>query len=217
MISPELSQTINSELRWRESELAIAKVHLFTSVHDGAVFRYSYRCFAMLTYAHYEAFTKRVIAQSMQDIFSSGCKWSACNRLVQIGLFSGGLRRMISTMSNEEIVQRGSSDVCIIDDVQPPSLDTIMESGNMNIANFFAAVSSVGLDVAPFNHSRRHIGQLVALRHHCAHGEALSLDASKTNLQLASELSALQDEALLLLHVLSVELVDHFNRGGYLA
>lgn len=214
--SLQLSATIDDELRWREAELALAKVHLQRSLADQTQFQFSYRCFVAMTYAHFEAYTKRVIAQAMQDIFDSGHLWSKCLPIIRTNLFSAELRQVLNRLSNAELAQKGSLDDRLIDEISPPSLDIILECGNMNVKNFFWAITSIGLDPSHFAFARSDVGRLSSLRNDCAHGEILTFDPAKTLFDLAHEMYALQSRVLLLMHTLAVEILDHFKTSGFL-
>lgn len=216
MISYQLEKTIDDELRWRESELAIAKLQLQRSIGDDLHFRYAFRCFVAITYAHFEAFTKRIIAQAMQDIFKSGISWSKCTPSVQALLFAPNLRHFINNISNEELASHSSSSALLIDAVDAPSLDIILDCGNMNVSNFFWAVTCIGLEESKFSFARGDVGRLASLRHECAHGEVLTFDATKTNKDLAREMYALQTRILLVMHSLAVEVLDHFKTDSFL-
>lgn len=215
MASAQLKSTIDRELRWREAELAVAKLHLHRSLIDKASFTYSYRCFIILTYAHYEAFTKRVVAQSMLDIFDSGAKWSECCLNVRKHLFASGLRKAIEGKSNGELATLAATSKALIDDVAPPAINIIMDCGNLNYSTFIWAIESIGIDAAKYGFARPDIGRLVAMRHDCAHGEMLTLDPTKTEKELASDMFALQQRIIFLLHHLSVEILDHFSLGNF--
>lgn len=215
MFSPELARTINEELRWREIELSLAKLQLQRSTGDVVLFRFSYRSFAAMTYAHFEAFTKNVVAQSMKDIFDSGVRWSECRKTIRENLFASALRAKLVGFSNAQITDAGCSGSRLIDDLDPPSLDIILECSNMNPKNFFWAIASVGLDEGKFAFARGDIGQLTSLRHRCAHGEKLSFDASKAVGDLARDMYGLQSRILYLMHFLSVELLDHFKNKSF--
>lgn len=217
MLSTLLTSVIDNELRWREAELAIAKMQLQRSLHDMPLFRFAYRCFISMTYAHFEAYTKLVIAQAMSDIFRSGCLWSSCLPIIQTNLFAPALRSKIKELSNEDLASCGSVPRCLIDDVPPPSLNIILDCGNMNVTNFVWAVGSIGLDTANFAFARRDVGRLASLRHECAHGEALTLDATKTPLELARDVYNLQSRIVFVMHTLAVEIVDHFASGSYIS
>jgi hypothetical protein len=54
MVSDLLVRTIDEELRWREAEMALAKIQLLRALGDRIAFRFSYRCFASMTYADFE-------------------------------------------------------------------------------------------------------------------------------------------------------------------
>jgi len=213
--SKQLLKTIDTEFGWRESEMAIAKIHLHRSIMDRASFGYSCRCFIMMTYAHFEAFTKLVIAQALQDIFDSGVKWSECRKSIQINLFAHRLRSMFSAFSNAEVAEKGSASACLIDVLPPPDLAVIFESGNMNPTNFDWVVECIGLDPQRFSFARRDIGRLPGMRHDCAHGKALTFDPTKNEREVASDLYSLQSHIILLMHALAVDLIDHFAASGY--
>jgi hypothetical protein len=215
MASKQLLQTIDNELRWREAELAIAKIHLHRSLIERSSFKFSYRSFVVLTYAHFEAFTKLILAQAMNDIFSSGVAWSDCSRSIQVNLFASRLRSSLSGMSNSAIVERGSSSVCIIDELTAPSLDVMLQCANMDVPNFSWAVECIGLDPARYSESRRDIGRLTSMRHECAHGEALTFDQTKTERELADDLFVLQSRMILLMHSLAVDVIDHITARGF--
>ncbi len=215
MFSPQLASTINDELRWREAELALAKLQLQRSMGDVVLFRFAYRCFAAMTYAHFEAFTKNVIAQSLKDIFDSGVRWSKCTKIIRESLFASGLRAKLATFSNSDLTAIGSSPICLIDSVEAPSLDIILECSNMNPTNFYWALSSVGLDERKFYFARGDVGHLTSLRHRCAHGEKLTFDATKTVNELARDMYGLQSRILYLMHFLAVELLDHFTAKAF--
>lgn len=215
MFSSQLALTINEELRWREAELALAKLQLQRSMGDIVLFRFSYRCFAAMTYAHFEAFTKNVIAQSMKDIFDSGIQWSKCTKGIRESLFASSLRAKLAGLSNSDLTNIGSSATCLIDDVEAPSLDIILEISNMNPTNFYWAIGSIGLDEGKFSFARGDVGHLTSLRHRCAHGEKLTFDASKTVNELARDMYGLQSRILYLMHFLAVELLDHFTAKAF--
>ncbi len=215
MASAQLKSTIDKELKWREAELALAKLHLHRSLIDKESFAYSYRCFIILTYAHYEAFTKRVVAQSMRDIFDSGAKWSECRLNIRKNLFASGLRKIVDSKSNEDLAIFGAGSKAIIDNVAPPPVSIIMDCGNLNFSTFIWAVESVGIDASKYGFARPDIGRLVAMRHDCAHGEALTFDPTKTESDLAKDMFELQQRIVFLLHHLSVELLDHFALGSF--
>lgn len=216
MLSSQLVNVIDDELRWREVELSLAKLNLQRSVGNAALFSFSYRCFVAMTYAHFEAYTKRVIAQAMQDLFSAGHPWSKCLPAIRTNLFASKLRDELAKLSNVELAERGSRPSCLIDSVSAPSLDIILECGNMNVTNFFWAIECVGLDPAKFAFARGDVGHLAAMRHSCAHGEILTFDPMKTKNDLASDAYALQSRVLILMHTLAVELVDHFDFARFL-
>ena len=216
MLSSRLVATVDDELRWREAELSLAKIHLQRSIGDTAQFSFSYRCFVAMTYAHFEAFTKRVIAQAMQDLFASGHPWSKYLPSIQTHLFAPVLRNNLQRMSNADLALQGSSSACLIDAVVAPSLDIILECGNMNVTNFFWAIECIGLDPIRFAFARGDVGHLAATRHDCAHGEVLTFDPTKSRANLAAEMYDLQNRILVVMHTLAVELMDHFSLGRYL-
>lgn len=215
MASEQLKSTIDQELKWREAELALAKLHLHRSLLENSSFAYSYRCFIVLTYAHYEAFTKRVIAQSMRDIFDSGAKWSECCLNIRRHLFASGLRKTLHEKSNEDLASLAARPKALIDDVDPPSVDIIMDCGNLNYTNFIWAIESIGIDAKNYGFARPDIGRLVAIRHDCAHGEALTFDSMKSQRDLAGDIFELQQRIVYLLHHLSVDVLDHFSSGSF--
>jgi len=215
MASQQLLNTIDDELRWRESELAVAKIHLHRALVDRSSFHYSYRSFIVMTYAHFEAFTKRVIAQAMQDIFDSGVVWSQCRKSIQINLFASRLRSALAALSNDAMVERGSSTICLIDDLPPPNLEVVLDCANMNVTNFNWTAECIGLDASKYASSRRDIGRLTAMRHDCAHGEALTFDRTKTEHQLADDLFVLQSRIIILMHTLAVDVIDHIASSGF--
>jgi hypothetical protein len=213
--SKQLLKTIDAEFGWRESEMAIAKIHLHRSILDRASFGYSCRCFIMLTYAHFEAFTKQVIAQALQDIFDTGVKWSECQKPMQINLFAARLRTMFTNFSNIEIAEKSSVSSCLIDALAPPDMAVILECGNMNPTKFEWMVECVGLDPTRFSFARNDIGKLASMRHDCAHGKALTFDVTKTDREIANDLYVLQSHIVLLMHALTIEVIDHFVASGY--
>ena len=215
-MSSQLESIVESELYWREAELTLAKLHLQRSTHEVTSFRYSYRCFVMLTYAHYEAYTKRVVAQGLQEIFASGTLWSKCQPQIQSTLFADRLRSKFNSLSNEQLAIQGSSKDCLIDQLDPPPLSIILDCSNMNVTNFFWSVSTIGLDANRFSFARTDIGRLTARRHECAHGELLTFDPTKSNRDLANDMFALQARVILLMHTLAVEMLDHFKNLSYL-
>ena len=186
MASEQLVATIENELRWREVELTLAKIQLQRAVGDQSLFSFSYRCFVSMTYAHFEAYTKRVVAQAMKDIFDSGHPWSKCAPAIRTHLFAPGLRQELSRLSNFDLAERGSFSTNLIDSVTAPSVDIILDCGNMNVTNFFWAIESIGLDPLKFSFARKDVGHLAALRHDCAHGEALTFDRMKTRLDIST-------------------------------
>ena len=216
MLPLRLVAIVDEELRWREAELSLAKINLQRSIGDSPQFRFCYRCFVAMTYAHFEAFTKRIIAQAMQDLFSSGHLWSKCLPSIRTHLFAPRLRVELNRLSNADLAMRSSAASCLIDSVSAPSLDIILECGNMNVTNFFWAVESIGLDPAKFAFARRDVGHLASVRHDCAHGEMLTFDPTKSEADLAVEMYDLQNRVLVIMHTLAVELMDHFNLGRFL-
>ena len=215
MASQQLLDTIDDELRWRESELAIAKIHLHRSLIERSSFRYSYRAFIVLTYAHFEAFTKRIIAQAVQDIFDSGLAWSECQKSIQVNLFASRLRSELMALSNDAIVDRGSATTCLIDDLPRPDLDVILECPNMNVTNFNWIVGCIGLMPDRYSESRRDIGRLTSMRHDCAHGEALTFDQTKSEGQLAEDLYGLQSRIITLMHALAIDVIEHISECAF--
>ncbi len=217
MYSTQLITTIEEELRWREAELALVKVQLQRSISDSTTFRLSYRCFVTMTYAHFEAYIKRVVAQAMQDIFDFGRPWSECVPSIKTNLFAPELRQTLNKLSNSDLAERGSSADRLIDAVSRPSLDIILDLGNMNVKNFFWAIESIGLDPMKFSFARQDVGHLTALRHNCAHGEALTFDPTKTRTALADEMYSLQSRVILIMHSLAVQVLDHFKLTAFLS
>jgi len=215
MASQQLLRTIDNELRWRESELAIAKIHLHRALIERSSFPYSYRSFIVLTYAHFEAFTKRIIAQAVQDIFDSGVAWSRCQKSIQVNLFASRLRAELAALSNEGIVERGSAATCLIDDLPRPDLDIILECPNMNVTNFNWIVGCIGLVPERYSEARRDIGRLTSMRHDCAHGEALTFDQTKSERQLAEDLFGLQSRIILLMHALAIDVIEHIGESAF--
>lgn len=216
MASRQLIDTIDGELGWREPELALAKVQLQRSLDEELHFRFSYRCFVSMTYAHYEAFVKRVIAQSLQDIFNSGHPWSKCNIHIRENLFAGKLRDLVTSISNSELARRSSLAACFIDSANAPSLDLILDIGNMNVSNFIWSIKCIGLEERTFWSFKPDIAQLTSLRHSCAHGDILTFDQTQTRRTIADEMFKLQARIILAMHTLSVEIIDHFENVNFL-
>lgn len=216
MLSLLLQQTIDDELNWREPELALAKLHLHRAIPENRHFRYAYRAFVAMTYAHYEGYSKQVLAQALSDIYSSGAKPAMCVPLLQKTLMLPATRKKLFALSTDDFMVGLGEGMNFLDKVTPPSVDTILECGNLNVENFNWAVSCVGLSPSLFSAHRGTIGRLTSLRHDCAHGEVISFDSSKTNQVLANEIFALQQNTTTLMHLLAVELLDHFTHKRYL-
>jgi MAE_28990/MAE_18760-like HEPN len=208
-------RTIDDELRWRESEMALAKIHLYRALGDVSAFRFAYRCFAAMTYAHFEGFSKKVIAQALANLAASGITQSACNTTIQITLLAPLARKKIVDLSNEELVNLVYLDARALDSVPFPPPEEILKIANMNFTNFAWAVSCVGLSPLPFETYRGTVNHLTALRHECAHGSAITFDATKSDRELAVAMFQLQTVIVNLMHELSVELIDHFQQGRY--
>jgi len=213
----EILATIDSELNWREAELALLKKQLVQDViaDDAIRFRLSYRAFAAITYAHYEGFVKMVLAEALESLRKSGIRPSECVDQVQLELFGRDIRRSLDQMSNVDLLGAISRGYRFIDSFSFPSEDKIWDISNLDVPTFNRLVSSFGLSPDAFSSFRRHIGRLVTLRHECAHGEILKLDATKTNRELAQELFEIQAQITLLLHAISLELVDYFENENF--
>jgi hypothetical protein len=168
-----------------------------------------------MTYAHFEGFIKRVLAQALVDIKQIGTKPSKCVYLIQLNLFASEWRKQIEVRSNEDLVVALLGSPGFVDTIPFPSEDIILECANLNIRNFEWAVSCVGLDARSFDEFRPHIGRLVDLRHRCAHGEAISFDSSKTNAELATDIFDTQNHIVTLIHSVAVELINHFEGTAY--
>jgi hypothetical protein len=218
MLTALLTQTIDDELGWREPELALAKVQLQRSLSsDDRHFRYAYRAFVAMTYAHYEGFAKRTIAQALSDIYTSGTKPTQCVTGLQKALMLTSVRKKFTSLSNDDFMQSLSDGMRFMDTVPFPKVEIILECGNLNVENFLWAVSCVGLSPITFESYRPSIGRLTTLRHNCAHGEVITFDSSKTNQVLADEMYTLQQNITILMHLLAVELVDLFTHQRFLA
>lgn len=212
MLSELLVRTIESELSWRERELAFCKLQLLRDISDTTRFEFSYRCFVAITYAHFEGFVKRIVAHALIDIRNSGAKPSECTEVMRPHLFASALRRRLSAQSNAELLTslgRGSQ---LLDELSYPSEDTIMDCGNMNVSNFEWATSCIGIDSKSFFDFRPYIGHIVNLRHSGAHGERISFDSSKSNAELAGEIFETQTQIITLMHALAVEIITSFEK-----
>ena len=216
MTSAILEKLIDSELSWRENELALLKAQLLRDMRNASHFPVSYRSFITITYAHYEGFTKVVMAQAISDISQHGAAPSGCAESVQIALFSGALRKKIAKLSNTDLFQAMAQAHGVLDSIPFPTGEDAMEISNMNFSNFSDIVQCIGIDSSRFAGFRRHIGRLVDLRHRCAHGERLSFDSSKTYSDLAGDAFDLQSQMILLMHALALEVLNAFDGATFL-
>lgn len=215
MVSPLLLRTIDTELRWRETELALLKAQLRRDTADDVHFRYSYRCFAAITYAHYEAFVKTVAAQVLIDIRASGVKPSECCESIRISLIAAPLRKSLVELPKKELIEAIHMGVNYVDTISLPSEQQFFEISNLNIRNLESLLSSVGISplvIVPYKPS---IGRLVDLRHQCAHGERVSFDSTQTNAELADEMFTTQARIVELMHLIAMEAIDVFERGRF--
>ncbi|OKO80119.1 hypothetical protein AC628_10015 [Bradyrhizobium sp. NAS96.2] len=53
------------------------------------------------------------------------------------------------------------------------------------------------------------------MRHDCAHGEALTLDRTKTEGELAEDLFVLQSRIIVLMHAVAVDVIDHISASSF--
>jgi hypothetical protein len=94
MVSGELVTLINGELNWRERELAILKRQLQRDTEDSVKFGCSYRSFIAITYAHYEGFSKNLVAQAYLDI-KNNTKPHDCSKSIVLSIVAPILRKRL--------------------------------------------------------------------------------------------------------------------------
>ena len=215
-LSSILANLIDNELSWREAELSHAKIQLQRSIGAGIEFRYAYRCFAALTYAHYEGFTKAILSQALDDIRLSTVKISCCVPLMRNISVAPVARKASFALSNEQFINAILQGAAYVDTLPLPDAEIISDCSNLDISNLRWAVSMIGLDPNLFIESKRSIGRLVNLRHKCAHGELLTFDQFKSEKDLASEMFSLQADITLFMHNISVCLIDHMSNDKYI-
>lgn len=211
MLTSLMISTIDGELAWRESELALAKIQLHRSIGDPKAFGFAYRCFAAITYAHYEGFVKKILSQALTDIISSGIPQVLCNSTLQKSLFGPLVRKKITELSNDELVEKVFLNASALNEVPFPSPDDIFNISNMNYANFVWCISCIGMNHSQFDTYKGTVNHITVLRHECAHGELLNFDSTKTEREVAAAIFAYQATIITLLHDVSVEIVDHFT------
>jgi len=206
MLSPILRNLIDGELKWREKEIAI---------DDNDHFRCIYRAFLSIVYAHYEAFAKIVVAQSVADMSSSGCVKADFLAEIQESLFANAARKHLSALSNAELVAALRTKEPFLNQLPDPPVERFMSISNLNVSNLKHLIGCVGLDWRQFAPYAKYIGRLVHLRHQCAHGQQISLDATKTNKELADDLLDLQTKTIVVMHLLAVQIVDLFELRAF--
>ena len=197
--------------------MALAKIHLHKSIGDRVAFRFAYRCFAAMTCAHYEGFVKKVAAQALSDLRSSGIKASEFNDIIRLTHFVPGARKHIETVSSAKLLDIFFKSDKTLDFMQMPCDEKkITECGNLKFETFVWVVSSLGISSEVFDPYKESVNRLVFLRHECAHGDLLTFDATATDNELAATMFLLQEAVINLMHALAVEIIDHFSRKKYL-
>lgn len=179
-------------------------------------FKYSYRSFVSLTYAHYEGYCKQVIAQALDDISKSLSVELSCRTIKDV-LFAAIIRKKLVNSSNSELISHLGSIPDLYNGLSFPKVDIILECGNLNVSNFFWSISSIGMSPKPFNSYRSAIGRITTLRHECAHGEEISFDPLKRKSEIASDMYLLQRDMIELMHLLAVNLIDHMETDKFAA
>lgn len=217
MPSPLLIRTIDDELRWRESELALAKINLHRAIGDRKSFGFAYRCFVAMTCAHYEGFVKKVIAQAVDDLSMKSIPLSDFNTTINIHVIAPRIRKTIESKSNEiiiSIIDNRSELSKHIGKIFDPS--KITKKGNLDYDTFCELISIIGIDNNKFLEYKNYINKLVYSRHECAHGELLTFDSTKSDREISRDIFHTQNQIISLLHALSIELIDHFSNSAYL-
>jgi hypothetical protein len=211
-----ISRLIDSELNWREKELAHAKLFLHKSLIEPKSFPFSYRCFIAMTCAHYEGFTKAVLCQVLDLIQRVGLTPSQLNGRIRLYAITPSARKKILAMSNTDLLNQVLDNGNPVDHFAIPlGDDAISKCGNLDFKNLKWAMGYTGIDFNKFLAYENNINKLVYLRHSCAHGELISLDRTKTNREIAHDAFMLQEKIIEFLHHMSVESIDYVNNGWY--
>ncbi|MFS0735505.1 MAE_28990/MAE_18760 family HEPN-like nuclease [Sphingomonas sp. 1P06PA] len=215
--SVSLKKTIDHELSWREAELAILKINLQKSSTNMVEFRISYRSFLAMTYAHYEGYTKRLLAQGLEDIHLSGVPIHKCVVGIHKTAALPEVRRKLNSMSSESLYEHLLKGILVFDEVNLPNPDAILDRGNLDIPTITWAMALIGVNFDNFVEHRQSIARLTHLRHKCAHGEVITLDPLKTVPDILKDCYSLQDNIILFMHKLAVYLLDYFDQKQYVA
>lgn len=216
MLSALTQEIIENDLAWRETELSLAKIQLHKSLGDTKHFRYAYRCFIAMTYAHFEGYIKNISAQVLDDIIHSGTIVSECNDNICNNYIAPSARRMISSLSNKDLIAKVFRANDPLSDIGYPSPEKIFEISNMDLPTFSKLVKSIGINDSVFEDYKSTIAKLTSSRHKCAHGEKLSFDSTQTDDDLAYSLFKIQGEAIKLMHHFAIEVIDHLYQRKYL-
>jgi hypothetical protein len=217
MVSSLLVKTVDDELRWREAEMALAKIYLHRSIGDLPTFRFTYRCFVAMSHAHFEGYIKKVLAQALLDIATSGTPQSGCNSILRLALFAPLVRKKIQVMSNIELLNSVLLGQDYLNTIPFPSPEDLFDVSNMNFKTFSWAVSCVGLDPTVFDEYLTSVNHLAKAGHECAHGEMINFDQTKRDSDIAVTMFQIQATIIKLMHHLAVQLIDHFEKRQYCA
>lgn len=214
-LSPILSKLIDDELSWREAEMSIVKAQLLRDVGTTAQFRCSYRAFLAITYCHYEAFSKILVAQSVADIELGGTTQSDCIPQIQEKLFVAQARKNIETLSNSDLLTAISTGASYMNQIPYPPAEKFLGISNLSVVNLKSLIACLGLPWTPFAPYAKYIATLVDLRHQSAHGQALTFDSSKTNREIASDVFVIQAHTITVMHLLATLIVDMFEQATF--
>lgn len=207
-----ICSVIDYEIEWREQELAFSKIHLQRCLNNHVEFKTAYRSFGALTYAHYEGFSKIILAKALDEIGNSGISYSACNETLKRTALIPEIRKRLKTVSDTDLyglIEKGGASY---DEIHLPLPEKLLDQGNLDVANFQWSVMLIGMDPALFAPFRGAIGQITSLRHKCAHGEELTLDPLKSRQDLLDDIIKLQEKIIILIHSLAVGVIDHLDR-----
>ncbi|MDJ0450538.1 MAE_28990/MAE_18760 family HEPN-like nuclease [Methylocystis sp. JR02] len=209
-----LNSFIDTDLRWREGELAMCKLQLLRDISDKHKFGFSYRCFVAITYAHYEGYVKNVAAQSLLHIRNSTTAQS-CIHCVRETLVAPLLRKKINQMTNDSLILSISNGQ-IYDGISLPDEEIYLKIGNMNFSNLSWVLSSIGINSDLVTEYKPSVGRLVDLRHRCAHGEVIQFDSADLR-AISNDMFKLQERIIHLLHAIAIEVVDLFEQQKFIA
>lgn len=162
-------QEIEKDLDWRESELAILKIHLANEGISSRERLVLFRAGWALLYAHYEGFFKFVLTVYYDAVERSGKCHKDLPMQMQAFALDKHLKNVRSLPTSELIEKIGSFDGDVMSNA--PCFPDVDTESNLWPSTLQNLLDQADINLASLAQSNRTIATLVSRRNKIAHGE----------------------------------------------